>query len=112
MHSAPEPYRIDVPDGVLTDLRRRLELTRWPDDVGNDDGYYGVPRRLLQPLVEYWRDGYDWRAAEAALNAYPHYRVEVDGVPVHFLHRPGVGPAPTPLILTHGWPWTFWHWAK
>ncbi|WP_367047501.1 epoxide hydrolase [Streptomyces sp. Je 1-332] len=106
----PEP--IHVPDAVLDDLRARLRLTRWPDDVGNDDGYYGVRRGYLQELAEYWLHHYDWRKAEAAINSYEHYRVRVDGVPVHFMRRPGVGPAPTPLILTHGWPWTFWHWSK
>ena len=107
-----EPAPIHVPDDVLDDLRRRLALTRWPDDAGNDDGYYGVKRSYLQGLVGYWRDGYDWRKAEAAINAYEHYRMDVEGVPVHFMRRPGAGPDPTPLILTHGWPWTFWHWAK
>jgi pimeloyl-ACP methyl ester carboxylesterase len=107
-----DPTPIHVPDETLADLRRRLELTRWLDDAGNDDWYYGVNGDYLRELVDYWRDGYDWRAAEAAINAYEHYRVPVDGVPVHFLRRPGVGPDPTPLILTHGWPWTFWHWAK
>lgn len=106
----PEP--IHVPDAVLDDLRARLRLTRWPDDAGNDDGYYGVRRGYLQELAEYWLDRYDWRKAEAAINSYEQYRVSVDGVPVHFMRRPGVGPAPTPLILTHGWPWTFWHWSK
>ena len=107
-----EPTPVHVPDDVLADLRRRLELTRWPVDAGNDDGYYGVNRAYLQELVDYWRTDYDWREAEAAINAYAHYHVEVDGVPVHFMRRPGVGPNPTPLILTHGWPWTFWHWSK
>ncbi|MBG0823566.1 epoxide hydrolase [Planomonospora sp. ID91781] len=111
-----DPTPIHVPDDVLTDLRARLALTRWPEDAGNQDWYYGVNRAYLQELVEYWRTGYDWRRAEAAINAYEHYLVDVDGVPVHFMRRPGVGPeggpAPTPLILTHGWPWTFWHWAK
>ena len=107
---APTP--IHVPDEVLADLRRRLELTRWPDDAGNQDWYYGVHRAYLQQLVDYWRTDYDWRKAEARINAYEHYRVEVEGVPVHFMRRPGVGPNPTPLILTHGWPWTFWHWSK
>ncbi|MDG4784622.1 epoxide hydrolase [Micromonospora sp. WMMD1102] len=101
-----------VPDEVLADLRRRLDLTRWPDDPGNEDWDYGVNGDYLRELVDYWRDGYDWRTAEAAINAYQHYRVEVDGVPVHFMRRPGVGPNPTPLILSHGWPWTFWHWSK
>jgi pimeloyl-ACP methyl ester carboxylesterase len=103
---------IHVPDTVLDDLRRRLELTRWPDDEGNDDGFYGVSRTVLQPLVEYWRTDFDWRAAERAINRYAHYVVDVGGIPVHFMHRPGVGPDPTPLLLTHGWPWTFWHWSK
>ncbi|MET8028955.1 epoxide hydrolase family protein [Streptomyces avermitilis] len=107
-----EPTPIHVPDEVLVDLRRRLDLTRWPVDVGNEDGYYGVDRSYLQELVDYWRTAYDWRKAEAAINAYEHYRVEVEGVPVHFMRRPGVGHHPTPLILTHGWPWTFWHWSK
>ncbi|OPG02540.1 epoxide hydrolase family protein [Microbispora sp. GKU 823] len=107
-----EPAPIHVPDDVLADLRRRLELTRLPDDAGNDDWRYGVSAVYLRELVDYWRDGYDWRAAEAAINAYEHYRVEVEGVPVHFMRRPGAGPDPTPLILTHGWPWTFWHWSK
>ncbi len=107
-----EPKPIHVPDSVLDDLRQRLELTRFPTDVGNEDSYYGVNRATMEGLVEYWRTEYDWRKAEAAINAYDHYRVEVDGVPIHFLHKPGVGPNPTPLILTHGWPWTFWHWSK
>ncbi|MEQ0558719.1 epoxide hydrolase family protein [Amycolatopsis sp. NEAU-NG30] len=106
------PAPIHVPEEVLDDLRRRLDLTRWPDDVGNDDWSYGVNRAYLQELVEYWRTGYDWRRAEAAINAYEHYRVDVDGVPVHFMRKPGTGPDPTPLILTHGWPWTFWHWSR
>ncbi|MEU4389901.1 epoxide hydrolase family protein [Kribbella sp. NPDC023855] len=103
---------IHVPDAVLEDLRQRLALTRWTEDAGNEDWYYGVRREYLQELVEYWRTDYDWRKAEAAINAYEHYRVEVGGVPVHFLRKAGVGPNPVPLILTHGWPWTFWHWAK
>ncbi|WP_433525310.1 epoxide hydrolase family protein [Nocardia pseudovaccinii] len=107
-----QPSPIHVPDAVLTDLRQRLALTRWPDDVGNDDRYYGVDRGYLQELVEYWQREYDWREAEAAINAYDNYLVDVDGVPVHFLRKPGVGPNPIPLILTHGWPWTFWHWAR
>jgi pimeloyl-ACP methyl ester carboxylesterase len=97
---------------VLDDLRSRLKATKWPLDVGNDDGFYGVPRSYLQELVAYWCDDYDWRAAERRINTYEHYRVEVDGVPVHFMRKAGIGPNPTPLILSHGWPWTFWHWSK
>ncbi|MEV5839933.1 epoxide hydrolase [Nocardia sp. NPDC052112] len=107
-----QPTPIHVPDAVLTDLRQRLALTRWPDDAGNHDGYYGIDRGYLQELVEYWQHEYDWRKAEATINAYDNYLVDVAGVPVHFLRKPGVGPNPIPLILTHGWPWTFWHWSK
>ncbi|TCO26497.1 microsomal epoxide hydrolase [Kribbella steppae] len=103
---------IHVPDEVLEDLRRRLTLTKWPLDVGNDDGFYGVRRTDLQELVEYWADGFDWRRAERAMNEYEQYRVDVGGVPVHFMRKAGVGPDPIPLILSHGWPWTFWHWSK
>ncbi|MFD0684148.1 epoxide hydrolase family protein [Actinomadura fibrosa] len=106
-----EPAPIHVPDAVLDDLRARLRLTRWPA-LPDDDGFYGVRRSHLQELAEYWLGEYDWRAAETAINAYEHYRVDVQGVPVHLMRRPGAGPAPTPLILTHGWPWTFWHWSK
>lgn len=111
-HFPLEPEPIFVAEEVLDGLRARLALTRPPVDEGNEDWSYGVPVSYLGELVAYWRDGFDWRKAEAAINAYEHYRVTVDGVPVHFLRKPGRGPAPVPLILTHGWPWTFWHWSK
>jgi microsomal epoxide hydrolase len=107
-----EPTPIHVADSVLDDLRARLRATKWPLDAGNEDGHYGVRRTELQELVAYWADGFDWRASESAINGYENYRVEVGGVPVHFLRRAGVGPRPVPLILSHGWPWTFWHWSK
>jgi microsomal epoxide hydrolase len=107
-----QPQPIHVPDEVLDDLRRRLLGTRFADDAGNDDGYYGLNGAYLRDLVHCWATDYDWRRAEAAMNRYEHFRASVDGVPVHFLRRRGVGPDPTPLILTHGWPWTFWHWRK
>ncbi|MGQ4387735.1 epoxide hydrolase family protein [Streptomyces sp. SAS_270] len=111
-HLPPAPTPIHVDDSVLDDLRTRLRLTRLPVDAGNEDGYYGVRSSYLKELVDHWLHGYDWRKAEAAINAYEHYRVTVDGVPVHFMRKPGVGPDPVPLILSHGWPWTFWHWSK
>ena len=67
---------------------------------------------MLQELAQYWAEEYDWRAAERAMNAYEHYLVDVSGTRVHFMRKPGAGPDPTPLILSHGWPWTFWHWSK
>jgi pimeloyl-ACP methyl ester carboxylesterase len=107
-----DPTPIHIADSVLDDLRARLRATKWPLDAGNEDGHYGVRRTELQELVAYWADGFDWRASESAINGYENYRVEVGGVPVHFLRRAGVGPRPVPLILSHGWPWTFWHWSK
>ena len=112
-HSFPlEPTPIRVSDEALDDLRARLALTRAPLDEGNEDWSYGVPDSYLRELVGYWQYAYDWREAEAAINAYEHYQVGVTGVPVHFMRRPGRGRRPIPLILTHGWPWTFWHWSK
>lgn len=107
-----KPQPIHVPDETLADLKRRLASTRWPLDAGNEDGFYGVRREYLEELVRYWIDEFDWRRAERAINAYEHYKTDVDGVPVHFMRRPGAGLNPTPLILSHGWPWTFWHWSK
>ena len=107
-----QPTQIHVSDEQLSDLHTRLKRTRWPLDASNDDWYYGVGRAYLEELVDYWLNVYDWRKAETAINRYEHYRVNVDGVPVHFMRKPGIGPKPIPLILTHGWPWTFWHWSK
>ena len=107
-----EDFTIGVADGVLDDLSRRLEATRWPLDFGNDDWRYGVDRSYLEELVAYWIDGYEWRAHEAEMNTYTHHRTTVDGLPIHFIREPGVGPNPKPLILSHGWPWTFWDFRK
>jgi epoxide hydrolase-like protein len=98
----PDLYTISVSDDVLADLHARLRATRWPDDLGNDDGYYGMPGSYLRELVDYWSNGFDWRDAERGLNAFANHRVPVDGVPVHFIRQPGTGPAPIPLILTLG----------
>lgn len=95
-----EPTAIHVPDAVLDDLRARLALTRAPLKEGNGDWSYGFADCYLRELVAYWRDGYDWRMAEAAMNAYEHYQVNVAGVPVHFMRKPGRGPRPVALILT------------
>jgi pimeloyl-ACP methyl ester carboxylesterase len=115
--TSPHAFRLEatpihVPDEVIDDLCARLALTRPPVDEGNGDWSYGVPESYLRELVAYWRDGFDWRKAEAAINAYEHHQVSVAGIPVHFIRKPGRGPRPIPLILTHGWPWTFWHWSK
>jgi pimeloyl-ACP methyl ester carboxylesterase len=107
-----EPFQIRVPQADLDDLNRRLRDTRWPEDFGNDDWTYGANGPFMRELVAYWSDGYDWRAREAAMNALPNFRDEIDGLPIHFVHVRGRGPSPTPLLMTHGWPWTFWDFAE
>ncbi|MGW7680445.1 epoxide hydrolase family protein [Kribbella sp. NPDC054772] len=99
-----EPFRLDVPDSELDDLRRRLELVRWPDEMPGAGWSRGVPLGYLQELVEYWRDSYDWRAAEARLNEWPQYTTTIDGARIHFAHIPSPDPEAIPLVLTHGWP--------
>lgn len=99
-----EPFQVAIPDSALDDLRRRLGETRWPEAETVDDWSQGVPLAALRPLIEYWRDGYDWRACEARLNALPQFRTAIDGLGIHFLHVRSPDPAALPLILTHGWP--------
>ena len=108
----PVPFEVSVPDATLDDLRTRLARTRWADDFANETWSFGVERGYLTELTDYWRDGFDWRAQEAAMNAFSHWTVDVDGVPLHFLREPGRGPDPLPLVLTHGWPWTFWDYER
>lgn len=108
----PQPLTIAVPDEDLRDLRERLIRTRWPADFANDDWRYGTNRDYLRDLVNYWIDGYDWRLQEAGINSFANYRVSLGGLPIHYIHEPGVGPAPLPLILSHGWPWVFWDYHK
>jgi len=99
-----KPFRIDIPEAELSALRRRLSETRWPSEAPGDDWRYGQPVASLRELVEYWLDGYDWRAQEARLNRYPQFTTGIDGQNVHFLHVPSPEPDAFPLILTHGWP--------
>ena len=107
-----EPFNIDVPQDVLDDLKARLAATRWTDDFANDDWQYGANMAYVRELAEYWRDHYDWRARERAINAFAHFRTEIDGMPIHFIHQRGNGPNPVPIVLSHGWPWSFWDFSK
>jgi pimeloyl-ACP methyl ester carboxylesterase len=104
----PEPFTVAIPEADLDDLRRRLETTRWAEDFGNEDWSYGVERGWLEAMVDYWAGAFDWRAQEAAINALPQFRVELDGLLVHYVHVRARTADPIPLVLTHGWPWTFW----
>jgi pimeloyl-ACP methyl ester carboxylesterase len=108
----PVPFTIAVPDAVLEDLAERLARTRLPVDVDNADWRFGVEGGYLKELLEYWQNDYDWRAKEREINAFPQFMSDIDGVPIHFMHVKGKGPDPMPLLLHHGWPWTFWDFHK
>jgi pimeloyl-ACP methyl ester carboxylesterase len=107
-----KPFRIEVPEPVLADLRRRLAETRWPDAVGGAGWDYGTDLEYARELAAYWREGFDWRAQERFLNSLPQFRAEIDGLGIHFVHAKGVGPTPLPLVLTHGWPSSFYEMHK
>jgi epoxide hydrolase len=98
------PFHIDVPQADLDDLRERLARTRWPDELPGVGWDYGVPRAYLRNLADYWRDSYDWRVHEAALNEFPQFTTTIDGANVHFLHVRSPEPDALPLVITHGWP--------
>jgi epoxide hydrolase len=102
-NAAIRPFRIDVSQADLDDLRARLARTRWPDELA-DDQDRGVRLAYVRNLADYWQDGYDWRQAEARLNAYPHFTTEIDDQTIHFLHVRSPEPNALPLIVTHGWP--------
>ncbi|GAB3657526.1 epoxide hydrolase family protein [Glycomyces tarimensis] len=101
------PFRIEIPQSQIDDLRARLAGTRWPHEPADAGWSYGVPVSYLVGLAEYWRTAYDWRAQEAALNEYPQYLTEIDGQRLHFLHVRSPEPDALPLVLIHGWPGSF-----
>ncbi len=102
------PYEIRIEQSAIDSLRDRLTRAEWPGDFANDDWRYGVPEPYLHELISYWSESYDWRAHEAEMNRYEHFVTRIDDIPIHFMRIRGEGPDPKPLILSHGWPWTFW----
>jgi pimeloyl-ACP methyl ester carboxylesterase len=104
MTRQPDSFTLRVPDEAIADLRARLAHTRFPDQAPGAPWATGTDVAWMEALVAYWREGFDWRAEEARLNAFPQYTVPLCGIDLHFLHVPGNGPAPMPLLLLHGWP--------
>jgi pimeloyl-ACP methyl ester carboxylesterase len=98
------PFQVEIPDEALDDLRRRIAATRWPSKELVGDRSQGVQLATLQELARYWTTDYDWRKAEAKLNALPQFKTEIDGVDVHFIHVKSEHDNALPLIMTHGWP--------
>ncbi len=101
-----KPFTISVSDEQLDDLDRRLRHTRWPDSLPDMEWTDGADLTFLRRLTQYWLTGFDWRAQEARLNAFPQFVADLDGVGIHFIHHRGTGPDPYPLVITHGWPGT------
>jgi len=104
VNSKCEAFALHIPDGAIVDLRERLARTRLPDQPPGAAWAYGTDAGWMRALIAYWRDGFDWRAQERRLNAFPQYQAHLHDIDVHFLHVPGHGPKPCPLLLSHGWP--------
>jgi len=98
------PFTLHIADEVLGDLQARLARTRWPDESPLEPWSTGTSVAYLKSLVDYWRSGFDWRAQEARLNAFRQFKAPLGGIDLHFIHEEGRGPAPMPLLLSHGWP--------
>jgi len=110
----PEPFTLQTTSEALEDLHRRLRATRWPDAPEDAGWSLGTDLAYLRELVAYWADGFDWPAQEAKLAELPHFRMPLGGLGIHFVHARAVAPAGPvlPLILNHGWPDSFWRYAK
>lgn len=100
-------FRIDVPDAVLADLDERLARTRWPDQLAGTDWSYGADTKYIRELAEYWQREFDWREQERKLNRFEHYRADIDGLTIHFVHAKSRDPNAIPILLLHGWPSSF-----
>src|SRR5436853_7202976 len=102
--SAIRPFRIEIPEEALTDLRRRIAATRWPEKETVADQSQGVQLATMQKLASYWGKDYDWRKCEAKLKALPNFITTIDGLDIHFIHVRSKSPKALPIIITHGWP--------
>lgn len=109
---AIKPYQINVPQTVLSDLLERLKDTRWPDEVKGSGWSMGTNLDYMRELTDYWQHQYDWRKQEAKLNEFKQFKAEVDGLGIHFIHERGQGPNPIPIVITHGWPGSFFEICK
>ncbi|MGE0875471.1 MAG: epoxide hydrolase family protein [Burkholderiales bacterium] len=106
------PFRLQIADEVLDDLRKRLSNARWPEEPPLEPWTTGTSVAYLRGLMDYWRDGFDWRAQEAKLNAFEQFTVPLAGIDLHYIHARGRGPDPMPLLLLHGWPGSVWEFHR
>jgi pimeloyl-ACP methyl ester carboxylesterase len=108
----PHPFTVSIPDAQLSDLTHRLQHTRWPDEPADTGWAMGTNLAYMKKLTDYWAHRYDWRKAEAALNALPQFKTGIDEVELHFVHQRSKNPNATPLLLLHGWPDSFYRYHK
>ena len=106
------PFTINVPEEDIDDLKRRLANTRWPDEIPGAGWDYGTNLDYIKELCSYWCNDYNWRAHELMLNKFPQFKANIDGLGIHFIHAKGKGPNPMPLVITHGWPSSFYEMHK
>ena len=106
------PFKVEVADHILQDLNERLDRTRWPDEISSSGWDYGSNLDYTKELVEYWRTTFDWRSQERLINSFHHFKTDIEGLGVHFIHEKGKGPNPVPIVVTHGWPGTFFEMHK
>ncbi len=107
-----KPFIVNIPEEVITDLKTRITNTRWPGEPENSGWNYGTSENYMKELADYWVNEYDWSLYEEQLNRYPQYTVEINGILIHFQYIKGKGPDPKPLILTHGWPDSYYRFHK
>ena len=107
-----QPFTVKIPQATLDDLQERLARTRWPDEIEGAGWDYGSSLPYMKELVDYWQTGFDWRAQEELINTFAHFRTRLDGLDIHFIHERGRGADPIPLVITHGWPGSFFEMLK
>jgi pimeloyl-ACP methyl ester carboxylesterase len=101
-------FKLNISNEELEDLYQRLSQTRWPDEIEGANWDYGIPLDYMKEIVNYWTDQFDWRSVEKRINTFNHYKVNVEGMDIHFVYEKGKGPNPRPLLLLHGWPSNFY----
>jgi pimeloyl-ACP methyl ester carboxylesterase len=107
-----QPFTINIPDVVLTDLQRRLSNTRWMKPIGSKDWEYGINPKYLEEFISYWKDKFNWRAQEEKLNKFKHFTADVEDYNLHVIHEKGNAPICVPILLLHGWPDSFYRFNK
>ena len=106
------PFKVQIPNAVLSDLKQRLAQARFPDELPGAGWNYGTDLAYLRQLTAYWRDGYDWRAQERRFNDLPQFKTRIDGLDIHFVHWRSSVPGAMPIVMIHGWPGSFLEFVK